>query len=146
MNVPRTIHPFPRCPKPARERRLSKQVAYYQCVFRRRRRTRPMFRGYILFHPRAHLWHFVLRASNVRSAFSSRLSLLLVSSIPSIHYSVLHGLAHRDPSRGIFSSRTGPSFLCKIGISQYRTSSVQIKIEAHNTKVSQVMEAGDILY
>ncbi len=39
--VPRTIHPFPRCPKPARESRLSKLAFYCQCVFRRRRRTRP---------------------------------------------------------------------------------------------------------
>ncbi len=38
--VPRTIHPFPRCPKPARESTLSKLVVHYQCVFRRRRRTR----------------------------------------------------------------------------------------------------------
>ena len=38
--VPRTIHPFPRCPKPARDSRLSKLVVYYPCVFRRRRRTR----------------------------------------------------------------------------------------------------------
>ena len=38
--MPRTIHPFPRCPKPARESRLSKLVSYYQCVFRRRRRIR----------------------------------------------------------------------------------------------------------
>ena len=37
--VPRTIHPFPGCPKPVRESRLSK-LAYCQCVFRRRRRTR----------------------------------------------------------------------------------------------------------
>ncbi len=43
--VPQTIHPFPRCSKPARESRLSKLVGYYQyqCVFRRRRRTRPIY-------------------------------------------------------------------------------------------------------
>ena len=37
---PRTIHPFPRCPKAALESRLSKLVVYYWCVFRHRRRTR----------------------------------------------------------------------------------------------------------
>ena len=37
----RTIYPFPRWPKPARESRLSKLVvSMYQRVFRRRRRTR----------------------------------------------------------------------------------------------------------
>ncbi len=41
MVVSGTIHPFPGCPKPARESRLSKLVVNYQCVFRRRRRTRP---------------------------------------------------------------------------------------------------------
>ena len=40
MVVPRTIHPFPRCLKPARESRLSKLAYCCQCVFRRRRRTR----------------------------------------------------------------------------------------------------------
>ena len=38
--VSRTMHPFPRCPKPARESRLSKLAYYCQCVFRHRRRTR----------------------------------------------------------------------------------------------------------
>ncbi len=35
------MYPFPRRSKPARVSRLSKLVGYYQCVFRRRRRTRP---------------------------------------------------------------------------------------------------------
>ena len=42
--VTRTIHPFSRCPKPARESRLSELVVYYQCVIRHRRRTRPITR------------------------------------------------------------------------------------------------------
>ncbi len=38
--VSRTIHPFPRCPKPARESRLLKLAYHCQYIFRRRRRTR----------------------------------------------------------------------------------------------------------
>ena len=37
--LPRTIHPLPRCPKPAQKSRLSKLAYYCQCVFRRRRRN-----------------------------------------------------------------------------------------------------------
>ncbi len=40
MLVLRTIHPFPRCLKPARESRLVKLAYCCQCVFRRRLRTR----------------------------------------------------------------------------------------------------------
>ena len=43
--VSRTIHPFPRCPKPAWESRLSKLAFWCQCVFRRRRRTRLTWPG-----------------------------------------------------------------------------------------------------
>ena len=43
MVVPRTIHPFPRCHKPARESRLSKLAYYCQCVVRRRRRKRLIY-------------------------------------------------------------------------------------------------------
>ncbi len=43
--MPRTIHPFPSCPRPARESRLSIRVVYYQCLFRHhRRRTQPYIR------------------------------------------------------------------------------------------------------
>ena len=38
--VSRIIHPFPRYPKSARERRLSKLAQLCQCAIRRRRRTR----------------------------------------------------------------------------------------------------------
>ena len=31
--APQTIHPLPRCPKPARESRLSNLVVYYQCLY-----------------------------------------------------------------------------------------------------------------
>ncbi len=41
--MPRTIHPFPRCPKPAGESKLSKLIDYYQYAFRRRRRIRLIY-------------------------------------------------------------------------------------------------------
>ncbi len=55
MVVSRTIHPFPRCPDAARESRQSKLVIYFQCVLRRRRRTRSTTTKFqcIRFHPKS---------------------------------------------------------------------------------------------
>ncbi len=42
--VPRTIHPFPRCPKPARGNRLPRDAIFNWCVFRRRRRAQLIYK------------------------------------------------------------------------------------------------------
>ncbi len=46
--VPRTIHPFPGCPKPTRESRQTKMACCCQCVFRHRRRIRQLIQIYWL--------------------------------------------------------------------------------------------------
>ena len=69
--MPRTIHPFPRCHRPARESRLSKLAFLCHCVFRRRRRTRLIIIPCNIFFQ--HEWFFCYESKHLEQRNKTKL-------------------------------------------------------------------------